>query len=83
MNKEDKNHRPIECETCDQTASPTILTAWASNWLLEREGVSSIQELDDDDLRRLANVCNKDCAIEGHCLPCNGPDDGDDGNQDD
>lgn len=59
-----------------------MLQAWASDWLLDREDVDSIDEISDDDLRRLANTAPSECAIEGHCLPCNGPDDGNDGNQD-
>lgn len=81
--KADKNHRAIECDTCKPDDAPTMLQAWASGWLLDREGVESIDELSDDDLRRLAVVDPSECAIEGHCLPCNGPDDGDDGNQGD
>ena len=49
---------------------------------MEDEGVSTITEIDDDELRRLARINPRDCAIEGDCYPCNGPDDGDDGNQD-
>ena len=79
--KTDKNHRAIACETCD--SDPTMLQAWASDWLLDREGVTSIDELTDDDLRRLARTANSEGSIEGYCHPCNGPDDDDDGNQDD
>ncbi|MGX9221438.1 hypothetical protein ACWV27_23985 [Massilia varians] len=78
----DKNHRPIACDTCNPE-DPTMLTAWASDWLLENEGYDSIDEMEDEDINRLKIVCPQDCAVEGYCHPCNGPDDGDDGNQDD
>ena len=75
------NKRDIDCETCD--SDPTVLQAWASDWLLKREGVESIDDLSDDDVRRLSRTENAECSIEGHCLECNGSDDGDDGNQGD
>lgn len=83
MIKHDDNHRGIDCDTCDPNGDPTVLQAWISDALMEHEGVSTITEIDDDELRRLARIHPRDCAIEGDCYPCNGPDDGDDGNQDD
>lgn len=68
--KHDKNHRSIECETCDHT--PTLLQAWASDWLLDREGADDIEELTDEDVRRLSRTENSECSIEGYCHPCNG-----------
>lgn len=82
--KSDKNHRPIECDGCKDKgiANPTMLTAWASDWVLESQDVASIDFLSDDDIRRLSRAHSSDCAIEGYCLPCNGQDDRDDGNDD-
>ena len=51
--------------------------------MLKDEGVGAITDISDDDLRRLARIYTQSCAIEGDCYPCNGPDNGDDGNQDD
>lgn len=78
----DKNHRPIACDTCNP-ADPTMLTAWMSDDLLEQQGYDSIQEVEDDEIYRLKVVDSQNCAVEGNCYDCNGPDDGDDGNQDD
>lgn len=81
MKKIDKNHREIICESCEPNENATVLQAYASDHQLEVEGVDSIDEIDDAHLRRLSGLNPADCAIEGHCLSCNGPDDGDDRNQ--
>lgn len=83
MIKHDNNYRGIACETCHLDGEPTVLQAWISDDLLDSEGVSTITDVSDDELRRLARIYTQSCAIEGDCYPCNGPDDGDDGNQDD
>lgn len=85
MTSKDKNHRPIPCEGCeDAKREPTILTAWASDWLLAEKEVTALTEITSDvEVREMAAQYREDCAIEGNCYDCDGPDDGDDGNQDD
>lgn len=71
--KHDKNHRPIACPDCDENdPNPTMLTAWVSDWLLEREGVDSIDEIPDSDIYRFRTTVSQECSIEGHCIECNG-----------
>ena len=68
----EKNKRPIACQGC-RGDTPTMLTAWASDFILEREDVDSIDFIPDDDIYRFAVTDRFDCSIEGGCLPCNGP----------
>jgi hypothetical protein len=82
MKKIDKNHREIICESCDANEDATMLQAFVSDRQLIIEDVDSIDEIDDATLRRLASINRIDCSIEGHCNPCDGPDDGNDRNQD-
>ena len=68
----EKNKRPIACQGC-RGDTPTMLTAWVSDFILEREDVDSIDFIPDDDIYRFEATDSSDCSIEGGCLPCNGP----------
>lgn len=73
--KSDKNHRAIACDTCPQD-DPTMLQAYASDETLATHECDHIDEMLDIDIRNSGYV-------EGHCLGCNGPDDGDCGDGED
>ncbi|MFP3586391.1 hypothetical protein SCB29_22400 [Paraburkholderia sp. SIMBA_055] len=49
--------------------------------MLNDFGVDSINELTDNDVRN--NQAPGYCWVEGHCLDCNGPDDGNCGDGED
>jgi hypothetical protein len=72
--RHDKNHRPVACNTCPPD-NPTMLQGSADDEALELNDCTHIDQMTDDDIRG-------DGAVEGHCLECNGPDDGTDGNSD-
>lgn len=78
--KTDKFHRAIDCDECPSNGPKTQLQAWITQDGLDRLEAESIDFVDDDDVRRLAGY--GEGGVEGHCEPCNGADDGDDGNQD-
>jgi hypothetical protein len=75
----DKNNRPILCDGCHQEE----LEAFANDETLAEYGVKHIDDMDDDEIREAASPLNADCCISGHCLTCNGPDDGDCGDGED
>lgn len=82
---QDKNHRQIACETClaCRHPAPTMFWAYASDEVLAAYEVADIADMDDEDLRREARGCHPSCWIEGRCLTCNGPDDGNCGDGED
>jgi hypothetical protein len=52
-----------------------MLPGYADDATLASYECTDINQMDDDDIRR-------DGIVEGHCLECNGPDDGDCGDSD-
>jgi hypothetical protein len=73
--KHDKNHRPIACDTCPQD-DPTMFDAHVTDETLAAYQCDHIDEMLDVDIRNSGHV-------DGHCLECNGPDDGDCGDGED
>ena len=74
--KHDRNYRPIPCSYCTGEHK-TMFQAFASDEVLAGNEVECIDDLTDEDIRREASGYSPACWIEGDCLPCNGPDDGD------
>ncbi|AUT67045.1 hypothetical protein [Paraburkholderia hospita] len=78
--RHDCNYRPIACPTCEGD-NPTLFQAFASNQMLDDFGGDCIDELTDNDLRN--NQAPGYSWVEGHCLDCNGADDGNCGDGED
>lgn len=82
MPRHDHNHRLIACPTCDGE-DKTMFQAFASDEVLALYEVDHIDDMYDEDIRRQATPPNPACWIEGNCLECDGPDDGDCGDGED